>query len=100
MKNHRLFKVRYMPPTNTKGSRIQIKEDRGQKTESKIISFDYKEDSVKQQGINYLSSIGINVTGFGEVKDYYILFSDSWASFNEKTKKSEYIKVNGEVEKT
>lgn len=92
IKNNRIFTVKYLGATNTRGSRVSITEARFNKTDKKVISYNYKFNNTVEIAIDYLQSIGINVLGYGETKDSYIIFSDSWANGEG------YININGEVE--
>ena len=70
MKNLRAFKIKALQATNTKNTRVSIKDMRN-KT-SKIISWDYEFNSMAEIAISYLKSIGIKITckaECGEVED-------------------------------
>jgi hypothetical protein len=92
IKNNRIFTIKYLGATDTKGSRVSITEARFNKTDRKVIPYSYKFNSTVEIAIDYLQSIGINVLGYGETKDSYIIFSDSWANGNG------YINIKGENE--
>ena len=92
MSNKRVIQVRTLPVTNTRGLRIKLTESRFNKTDSKTIPFDYEESYTLPTAIKYLKSIGINVVGYGEFKDAYYIFSDSWANGEG------FINIKGEKE--
>ena len=92
MKNHRIFTIKFLGATNSRGARVSITESRFDKTDKKIIPYDYSLENTRDIAINYLQSIGINVSGYGETKDTYIIFSDSWADGKG------YINIKGEKE--
>lgn len=76
-RNHRVIKAKFLPPTNSRNSRIQLSENRFKKTERVTIPYRYLGDT-KDQAISYLQSIGINVVGYGSDDNQYYVFSDSW----------------------
>lgn len=92
MANHRVIRVQFKGATNTQGNRISLTESRFNKTDRKIISYDYGEDSTLQNAVKYLESIGIKVTGYGDFKDAYYIFSNSWADGKG------FTNIKGEVE--
>lgn len=96
MKNNRIIQVKYVPCTNTRGSRISLTESRYKGTDRKTISYDYTCNSSLDGAIKYLQSIGINIVGYGEFKDAYYIFSDSW-SHSHNT--DGFINIKGIVEK-
>ena len=57
MVRFRAFDVRFMPPTNTLGARIRIRDLR--REDRVIIPYDYEYGNVLEQGSRYLKSIGI-----------------------------------------
>ena len=78
-KNHRVIKAQFKGATNNSGARISLTEQRFEKTDKKVISFDYGEDNTINNACKYLESLGINVVGYGMLGDAYYIFSDSWA---------------------
>ena len=82
-KNHRVIKVRFLPPTNNQSARIRFTEFRGSHTKGKVIPYAtgrHNPGDTLQQALHYLQSIGINAVGYGEDENYYYIFSDSWGS--------------------
>lgn len=59
MQNLRMFEVKYLGPTNTRGSRVKITDTRFQK--SVILSKSYKFDDVLEQAKEFLESKGIKL---------------------------------------
>lgn len=92
MANHRVIRVQFKGVTNTLGNRIVLTESRFNKTDRKTISYDYEVDNTLAGAIKYLEEIGIKVTGYGDFKDAYYIFSNSWA--NGKG----FTNISGEVE--
>jgi len=77
LKRLRCFTISYLPATNTKGSRIKIKDTRHEKTV--IIPFDYNFDNIKQGAFEYLKSIGIDILASSEIRQTDLLFADDFA---------------------
>ncbi len=71
MENLRAFEVKYLGPTNSRGSRVKIEDLRFNK--SKTISYDYQFNDAGDIAENYLKSIGIKVAYCSEAKIGYIL---------------------------
>lgn len=86
--NTRVIKVRFLGPTDTRGSRVKLIEQRYNITDSVTLSYDYRIANVLEQAVQYLKNIGINVLGYGSDNDNYYVFSDSWA-FN-----NDFININ------
>ena len=76
--NHfRALNIRFLSPTNYKGSRIKINDLRNKK--SKIISWDYSISEIQIIAIEYLQSIGIKINGFfydSKKQEYILLTND------------------------
>jgi len=72
--NHlRVFEVKYLSATNTKGSRIKINDLRHKK--SITISYNYSLDGIKEIAINELLKKGIKINSFSyneKNHNYYI----------------------------
>ena len=79
MKNHRVFTVRFLRETNTKGARVSITELHNNKTYKKVISYNYDYDTARQAAENYLKALGLNLVGYGETNYGCVILSDSWA---------------------
>ena len=84
--NMRAIKVKFLPPTNTRGTRIKLTEQRFQNTDNITLSFDYEIGNGTKQAIKYLQEKGINLIGKAELKKETIFFSDSWQYDNEEFK--------------
>lgn len=79
--NYRVFKVKFIPPTNTRSMKIEIKETKrysDQKDDKVILSYDGDNGDTLEQAILYLESKGFEVVGRGSENDYYYLFVDNW----------------------
>tara|TARA_B100000029_G_scaffold185901_1_gene183303 strand:- start:168 stop:467 length:300 start_codon:yes stop_codon:yes gene_type:complete len=77
--NHlRAFNIKYLPPTNYKGSRVVINDLRNKKRV--IQSYDYEIGNIKSQGFKFLKDTGIKVNSFYyNEKDYtYTLLSENF----------------------
>lgn len=79
MENLRIIEVSYLGATNTLPSRVKLKEVTDGLEDTKIISFTYVSDNIKEQAIEYLTNIGINIVSTASTKDKCVLLSDSWA---------------------
>ena len=55
--SYRAFDVRFMPPTNSLGARIRIRDLR--RYDKVVIPYDYERGDVLEQGLRHLSSVGI-----------------------------------------
>jgi len=75
MKNYHVLTVKYLGPTDYKGSRVVIRSDRFKK--SKTLSFDYTTDTLGT-AVNYLESKGFDLVGKAEGKDCYYLISNTF----------------------
>lgn len=78
MNNKKLIEIKYLGPTNTKGSRIKLIDVLRKK--SKIINFSYEFNNTLDNAINYFIKKGIKKEdiNFGELKDSYILIFDDF----------------------
>lgn len=84
IKNNRVIKAKYLGATNTKGARIVLTEERFGAKDRIVLSVwnqlfkDKKDASLKDMSITYLQSIGLNLIGYGSIKDEYYFLSDNW----------------------
>ena len=78
VKNMRAIRVKYLPPTNNKGSRIKLTEQMYRTADTITLSYDYAIGNGTEQAIKHLQSKGINILGKSNIKGETILFSDSW----------------------
>lgn len=82
IKNYRQIKVKFLPPTNNRGSLIKIYEPKrygSDKTESKTFSYCYKIGDVMEQSYQILKSNGFNVVARASELENYIFLCDNWA---------------------
>jgi len=71
------IKVKYLKPTNTKGSRIKLIDERfGQ---SKTIEYRSKGGDTLDQAHVFLASRGYNIVGHAEMANYSIILVDNSA---------------------
>jgi len=77
MNNLRTFEIKYLGPTNYKGSRIKIKDLRFWDT--KTISYDYTCNSAYEWAIKYIiSNYAISIDFVSEWKDVMYLHSENF----------------------
>ena len=83
--HHRGFRVKYIGPTDYKGSRVGILDLRYKN--NTIISYNYKSDNICEMAIEFLEKQGIKITGFfyNEVMCEYYLTSNSFESIKGRT---------------
>ena len=80
--NLRQIKVKYISPTNFRGSRVCIYEPKrynNDKTKRVYLSYDYAIGNIQEQAYNYLTDKGFNVVSRASEFENYILFVDNWA---------------------
>lgn len=76
MNYSRMFKIKFLGPTNTKGSRLKITDTRH--NESITLSKSYTFNSILDQACEYLQNKGINITSVSEDSNTYYLTSDNF----------------------
>jgi len=76
--NKRIIQVKYLPPTNHRGDRIVLTEERFEKTDKITIPYSYKYNNATDQAIEYLENKGIRIESKGQFKGINYLISDSW----------------------
>lgn len=76
MQNLRAFLISYLPPTNSRGARVRIKDLRHKKT--KIINYSYEHNSIKEEAINFLHSLNIGCPFCCETETAYIVLSENF----------------------
>ena len=78
MVRHRAFDVRFMPPTNTLGARIRIRDLH--RDDRAVMPYDYYIGDVLEQGVAYLKSIGIepDVILLADKLDCYLIGSKNF----------------------
>lgn len=74
--NYHALTVTYLGPTNNLGSRVRIKSDRFE--QSITIAYDYEFNNTLEVAADYLSKKGFNLVGKGELKDAYLLLTDTF----------------------
>lgn len=82
IKNYRQIKVKYVSPTNNRGSRICIYEPKRYNndiTKRIYLSYDYAIGDVQQQAFEYLLSKGFKVICRASEYENYLFFVDNWA---------------------
>jgi hypothetical protein len=76
MKNFHIIKVKYLGPTNTKGSRVKMVSERF--VSSKTISYDYKFNSAVDMAADWLTNTGFNIIGQAEGTDCGYIITDTF----------------------
>lgn len=66
MNNSHLIEVKYLGPTNTLGSRVQLKtydlsHRNGDKPNKKVLSYDYTCNGATQQALIFLANSGLEI---------------------------------------
>jgi hypothetical protein len=81
VQNLRQVKVKYISPTNNKGSRVKIYEPKrynNDSTQSKTFSYSYKYGDIEEQAFEILKSNGWNVICSASEANEYIFLCDNW----------------------
>lgn len=81
VKNFRIFKIAYVPPTNYKGAGVRITETKrynDDKTKTVTESYCYETGDILQQGIDFLTEKGFNIVGRASDINTYYIFADNW----------------------
>lgn len=80
--NLRQIKVKYISPTNSRGSRVKIYEPKrydSDKVKSVTLSYDYSIGDIMEQAYRYLVDKGFNVIARASEYDNYIFLCDNWS---------------------
>jgi len=80
--NYRQIKIKYISPTNSRGSRLCIYEPKRyntDKTEKVYLSYDYSIGCIQEQSFQYLTEKGFNIVAKASEFENYIFFADNWA---------------------
>lgn len=75
---YRVFSVSYVPATNTRPSRVKIKDLRRNK--SKIVSYDHSDSDMEMTARKYLASKGIECQAMGMMEDSFLLLSEDFGT--------------------
>lgn len=78
LNHYRAIIVDFLPPTDTKGDRIVLRDTRYKKR--KIISYDYSEKGSFEIAIKYLLKQGIKTKSYyyDDFKNYYVILTDNF----------------------
>ena len=76
--NKRIIQVKFLPPTNHRGDRVVLTEDKIQSTDKVSLPYSYKYNNAIDQAIEYLENKGIRIESKGQFKGITYLISDSW----------------------
>jgi len=80
IKNYHALVITYLGPTNHRGSRIRIKSDRFE--QAVTIPYNYEFNNTLEGAEQYLTNIGFNLIGKGELKNAYLLLTDTFKPLN------------------
>lgn len=89
IKNTRALEIKYLPPTNHRGSRIKISDNYREQKESKTFSYCYETGSMLEQAVQILQNNGIEIICRASTVNSYIINIYSWGEdyFNIKNLK-------------
>lgn len=76
MQHMKVYQVKFLGPTNFRGSRIKITDGRTGK--SVTLNRNYSYNSIMDQAIDYLKEQGVNVVGSAHTDKMDILLSDNF----------------------
>lgn len=76
MKNLHVLEIKYLGPTNFKGTRVSIFSARFK--QRIIIPYDYSLNSIQEMAQTFLESKGFNILGCGEGKVGMYIISDTF----------------------
>lgn len=79
MRNFHAFEVKYLGPTNTKGSRIKITSKRFD--QSITVPYSYEFNKASKQAVSELEKRGYVIVGQAEFGDKTIILSTTFESF-------------------
>lgn len=74
---YRVFSVSYVPATNTRPSRVKIKDLRQNK--SKVVSYDSSDSDLEMTARKYLSFLGIECQALGMCEQDFFLLSEDFS---------------------
>jgi len=80
--NYRQLKIKYISPTNNRGSRLCIYEPKRYNTDTTkriYLSYDYAISCIQEQAFKYLQEKGFNIVAKASELENYIFFADNWA---------------------
>lgn len=80
MKYLNSFKVKFIPATNSRGSRVSITSFRD--NSRLTVPFDYAVGNTLGTAEKALSDRGFTIIGYTETKDYYIILSDTYKTLS------------------
>tara|TARA_Y100001938_G_scaffold57831_1_gene80789 strand:- start:1468 stop:1788 length:321 start_codon:yes stop_codon:yes gene_type:complete len=81
--NYRQIKVKYLGPTNNRGSRVCIYEPKrynNDTTKRIYLPYDYSIGDIQQQAYEYLLNKGFKVVCRASEYENYLFFVDNWAN--------------------
>lgn len=84
MKNLKAFEVKYLGPTNTQGSRVQIIDVL--RNERKTFSWNYEYNYALDQAINIFKNSDIEIVATSELKNSYVILVEDFKTSVKKLK--------------
>ena len=83
LNHYRAIIVDFLPPTDTKGERIVLRDTTHKKR--KIIAYDYSQAGAFQIAIKYLLKQGIKTKSYyyDSFKNYYVILTDNFEMLDE-----------------
>ena len=79
--HYHLLTVKYVGPTNTRGSRVKISSDRFE--DSQTIQYDHSFNGSTAQGLAWSKAHGFNVIGTAEGKGVDYIITDTFKGVRE-----------------
>jgi len=80
--NYRQLKIKFVNPTNYRGSRLCIYEPKrynNDTTQRVYLSYDYSIGCIQEQAYKYLLDKGFDIVAKASEFENYIFFADNWA---------------------
>lgn len=74
--NFHVLQIKYLSPTNNKGSRVSINSERFEQRVT--IDYNHEFNSIAEIANEYLSAKGFNIIGKAESKEGYYLITDTF----------------------
>tara|TARA_R110000824_G_scaffold4746_1_gene22619 strand:+ start:69 stop:383 length:315 start_codon:yes stop_codon:yes gene_type:complete len=82
LNNYRQLKIKYISPTNSRGSRLCIYEPKRyntDKTKRVYLPYDYSIGCIQEQSFKHLQEKGFKIVAKASEFENYIFFADNWA---------------------
>ena len=76
----RMFEVKFLGPTNTRGARVVVKDTRRQPERRVYLPYSYEVGDILKQAEQFLGERGIECSHYGGTKDAYYLLSEDFST--------------------